>query len=1196
MLSNIQHEFSRREPIAGYETRELIGRGGYGEVWSAVAPGGLAKAIKIVYGDAHSGLVASELRALNRVKDVRHPLLLSLERAEIVGGNLVLVTELADQNLKQCFESYRGKQLPGIPQQEILGLCRDVADALDYMYSEYSLQHLDVKPENILLLGNRAKVGDYGLVKHLYERSCSMIGGLTPTYSPPELFEGKPTHFSDQYSLAIVYMQMLTGDLPFIATNTAQLATHHLKSVPDLSSLPPLQRPIIARAMSKDPSQRYRNCREMIDALQGAVEPVESSAAKTSRGKWEEENRSSDDALRSRQSGSARSSGENRVGPKAGNNGPARAEGAAGPSSAAHLGPMVIIGVGSTGGRVVHRFFSRVADRIAPVSECGWLQGIVIDTDAKELNAILQDGTLTRDVQTVPIPLQRPEAYTGRSNSLLQWLDRRWFYNIPRNLATGGFRPLARLALVTNAGRVTDAVSRGITKAFEAAPDQGSIERIQLPFFPEHGHVILVGSISGGTASGSILDLAYLVRTELKKRHLHHATVHGLLLHSTPLGNSNRDKAIVNACAMLRELNHYSRPGNCYAGEASLGVPPFHGDNAPFHSTFLSVLGEDCPEAEWRAGIDRVAEALFCSTLTAASGRLGGESESGRGTQLPRMRSLHALPLSAGTSEIIDQLTMQAGVDVLTCWREGRSPESNARREGMPQRTALLETISLFKVQEARTSKSDGEIRATFERFGITTDKLVRRAEEIVKMELGADSGSNSASAKGVVEEAMRRAAGGGVIQAADIGGILEILDRVLLGASDESRKLDPLPDSLYERLVARLSVRENKEFMALLEWMSTLVDVPEKRIDGSRHVAMSTIEVLQKMQGQLLEQAAGCRERSLQVGLQLRDPESAIYDQAARRKWLGRRNDVNAQVQEMLVEYAGHCVKKTVLNAVWKQLRVIEAEIGGLLERLNELSRQLSRVVDRLQRSLKTCNHGSDDRAMVPAAKHYYRTMVETLMSMSAEITRKVESEMDAQVLGRQGGLSYFLESRGEVGTQLVAPLGKIARETIMRRIGEMNRALLSNKDAGSQTVQQLDIRKILNDIIAGDECSGASGGRQFVVVVPDGVDASALSAGRCSDGADAIYCSGRTDEITLCCVGPEESPHAFADRISRGIPLFDDLAGRVLTRVDVNWDPMNVSDAIPVTANTTPCSDPLEMTHTAPIADLGSPFAPMV
>jgi hypothetical protein len=91
--------------LAGYEPTERIGAGGYGEVWKAAAPGGLVKAIKFVYGFLDDVRAAGELKSLNRIRDVRHPFLLSLERIEIIDGQLVIITELADACLKDRYES-----------------------------------------------------------------------------------------------------------------------------------------------------------------------------------------------------------------------------------------------------------------------------------------------------------------------------------------------------------------------------------------------------------------------------------------------------------------------------------------------------------------------------------------------------------------------------------------------------------------------------------------------------------------------------------------------------------------------------------------------------------------------------------------------------------------------------------------------------------------------------------------------------------------------------------------------------------------------------------------------------------------------------------------------------------------------------------------------------------------------------------
>src|SRR6266542_1965017 len=232
-------------PLKGYRLIERLGRGGFGEVWKVEAPGGLLKAAKFVFGDINSvddedsRPAEQEAKAVEQVKGIRHPYILALEQFRIIDGQLIIVMELADRNLWDRFRECRVQGLPGIPEPELLSYLEETAEALDLMNIQYQLQHLDIKPQNLFLVHNHVKVADFGLVKDLEGMQASVTGGVTPVYAAPETFDGWVSRFSDQYSLAIVYQELLTGQRPFAGANVRQLILQHLQATPTVASLPP---------------------------------------------------------------------------------------------------------------------------------------------------------------------------------------------------------------------------------------------------------------------------------------------------------------------------------------------------------------------------------------------------------------------------------------------------------------------------------------------------------------------------------------------------------------------------------------------------------------------------------------------------------------------------------------------------------------------------------------------------------------------------------------------------------------------------------------------------------------------------------------------------------------------------------------------------------------------------------------------
>jgi serine/threonine protein kinase len=85
-------------------------------------------------------------------------------------------------------------------------------------------------------------------------------------YAAPEVFQGRLSDWTDQYALGVTYIHLRTCQLPF-SDNAATFQRHYVKKAPDLSMLPEVERPILARALSVTPQDRWRSCAELVDRL-----------------------------------------------------------------------------------------------------------------------------------------------------------------------------------------------------------------------------------------------------------------------------------------------------------------------------------------------------------------------------------------------------------------------------------------------------------------------------------------------------------------------------------------------------------------------------------------------------------------------------------------------------------------------------------------------------------------------------------------------------------------------------------------------------------------------------------------------------------------------------------------------------------------------------------------------------------------
>jgi Tfp pilus assembly protein PilF len=276
-------------PLPDYELIVLLGRGGCGEVWKAMGPGGFEVALKFVRLGEQAARV--EQRSLELMKGIRHAHLLPMFGAWQREGQLIIAMELADRTLWQRWQEAVEQGLPGIPPDELLGYLQEAAKGLDFLNERrhrsdsgevLGIQHKDIKPQNLLLVGGTVKVADFGLAKVLEHTVTNASGGLTPAYAAPEFFQGQATRWSDQYCLAVSYCLLRGGRLPFEGTGV-QIMAGHVMQAPDLSMLPEGERAAVARALSKDPQSRWPSCRDFAAAVADGLGVVKGAGDATTR-------------------------------------------------------------------------------------------------------------------------------------------------------------------------------------------------------------------------------------------------------------------------------------------------------------------------------------------------------------------------------------------------------------------------------------------------------------------------------------------------------------------------------------------------------------------------------------------------------------------------------------------------------------------------------------------------------------------------------------------------------------------------------------------------------------------------------------------------------------------------------------------------------------------------------------------------
>ncbi len=1115
--------------VGGYTLRKRIGSGGSGEVWHATAPDGRDKAVKIIFGCLDERRAAQELKALNRVRALRHEFLLALESIELIDGRVIIVTEMADGSLKDRFEACQAAGLVGVPRDELMQYLFETAEALDYLERDHGLQHLDVKPENLLLLGGHIRVADFGLLKDMSEGISSLINGLTPRYAGPEVFDGKPGRRSDQYSLAIVFQELSTGTSPFTGRTAAQLASQHLHSMPDLTPLSPLERFAVGKAMSKDPTLRFGSCREFVERLvprsrtqlSGAVPLAEFKTNKAIGLQAPAGVRPNDgQTIQVRPPESTRLPVIDLDGVPA------------------NYRPAVFLGLGHAGGRILSRLNQLLVERFGLNKSLPAFQMLYIDTDVDaigELTAPAGGGRLS-EAETLLLPIQSTWNYRNSPVGQIASISRRWLFNIPRSQKTEGMRALGRLAFLDHAERVKTRLRKAILAACDRESLAATTAATGLSFGSCDPRVFVVASPGGGTGSGMLIDAAYAMRQLLIETGFSDDEVIGILPFGTTQRHTETYLAPANALSCLQELRYFNITGN-YPGEPACGLAGFREKSRTFAQTYFVDFGEHLTDDAFAEETNKVASYLLLNTVTptcpffdAARKNDANESDADLNVRTFAIDSLGSEPHEA-SQETIDRLCRA----VVLNWRGNGAPDPAAKGRPATDRKSVADQQAnaafIHRIASAQATNIGLDLRLLHKAILQRIEGSAKSGATALLNEVVAEAIGSATFAAGVRD--------GGEIALAPVLQKIHQFAGIKSGSDGEGHGMG---ESLREVLLDSAQRHGKTLGAALEEWILAQVDRTECRVGGSQQVADWLRARLATLLTEGISQTKNARQAREQL-LAMLHAGSKTGGAAAASNGASVANDLR--------QYAHLLLQELTFEAVLKCLAVVEAFTLRGSDRLHDFWKDLNRLADefgsaqarRLAATAETDPEQADSQAEGFAPP------------IAGELTDSVGEEIERTFFNEQCSLRSALSQHSHLRPLLVATLREAASKVVRNASRQVIGARLrSAMHAGDESQVNRIFGKCLASVKAvADRYGGAT---RLLLALPDKAIAARIAAHayKMLDEAPSLTLDPHGEMTAVYEI--EQVPLEVAmNRLIRSKPDCESLAARLHTRTDVNF-----------------------------------------
>lgn len=259
------------QQLGNYRIIRLLGKGGFAEVYLGEHIFLKTQvAIKVLHTQLANSDMEDFLREARTIARLRHSNIIRVLEFGLEDKTPFLVMDYAPNGTLRQHH----------PKGSILSIAtvvpyaKQIASALQYAHDE-KLIHRDIKPEN-MLVGSQFEIvlSDFGIAmtaeSSRYQNAQEVVG--TVAYMAPEQIQGMPRPASDQYSLAVVVYEWLSGTRPFQGSFT-ELCTQHIYASPlplreRMPTIAPDVERVVSRALAKDPHQRFMSIQAFANALE----------------------------------------------------------------------------------------------------------------------------------------------------------------------------------------------------------------------------------------------------------------------------------------------------------------------------------------------------------------------------------------------------------------------------------------------------------------------------------------------------------------------------------------------------------------------------------------------------------------------------------------------------------------------------------------------------------------------------------------------------------------------------------------------------------------------------------------------------------------------------------------------------------------------------------------------------------------